>query len=409
QDVEEILASFENIQIQLTQFYNTFWDELNGDEPGMTDEEAAELFMTEYESLQKQFTMVYNTTVNADSIEMKADSAFISRQTFILNSIYKNMAELETWAMESMEAGTLAQDVEEILASFENIQIQLTQFYNTFWEELNGGEDDPTLSNEEAWMMFVEDFGEFYDLLNLDVENLLNIFFGEMIDSADITMEDVAAIVGDSAIMEIQYNFDLAKKVVGEFYARAEASYNNGTFGEQYYDFMAEVDESIEYVIERLSDSLEAIVEKVAREIVSQMFMQAVEQAQIGLTQIYNATINNPDYEKYSAELESLIPEFNKISMYLQSIVDTASVYYENGVLVDRIDEISDMLDKLGLMLVQFENDFESVLANAIKVSVDTPESDSVNTEIFTINGVKVDNMNEPGIYIVNGKKIVVR
>ena len=60
-------------------------------------------------------------------------------------------------------------------------------------------------------------------------------------------------------------------------------------------------------------------------------------------------------------------------------------------------------------MLVQFENDFESVLANAIKVSVDTPESDSVNTEIFTINGVKVDNMNEPGIYIVNGKKIVVK
>ena len=35
--------------------------------------------------------------------------------------------------------------------------------------------------------------------------------------------------------------------------------------------------------------------------------------------------------------------------------------------------------------------------------------ADDANAEVFTISGVKVDKANKKGIYIVNGKKVVVK
>lgn len=47
------------------------------------------------------------------------------------------MQELQTWADESYNKGTLAADLEEILSQFEGIQIQITQYINLFNDEVN--------------------------------------------------------------------------------------------------------------------------------------------------------------------------------------------------------------------------------------------------------------------------------
>ena len=132
-DLDEILAEFEGIQTQLTQFINTFNDAI----AGVNNNMAAEAFMSEYESLSQQFTMVYNTTVNNEDYQGEAYTSIIDEMTPVLNGIQQNMSQLQTWAQESMEAGTLAADLDEILAEFEGIQTQLTQFINTFNAAVN--------------------------------------------------------------------------------------------------------------------------------------------------------------------------------------------------------------------------------------------------------------------------------
>ncbi len=416
QDVEEILGSFENIQIQLTQFYNTFWGELNGDEPGMTDEEAAELFMTEYESLQKQFTMVYNTTVNADSIEMKADSAFLNGQTFILNSIYKNMAELETWAVESMEAGTLAQDVEEILGSFENIQIQLTQFYNTFWEELNGGIQDggidggePIMSNEEAWLTFKQSYDEVMEPFNIGVDGIVKMLYTELVGTAeelgvelDITIDQIYEAIGDTAINTIRTISAEAEAMMTPIYAKAEQSYKNGNMGKEFTLIMGQYLDCVN-ALEKYYEAIYAPFEKFTSQYMQEFMMLALEKAQVELTKLYNNTINNPSYAAYAVLMQALNVEFNKLNQELQNIIATANGYYEEGTLIEHIEEIDTLMDAFDKKIDDYVVKFNAL----INTNIDDVQADG-NDVIYTINGVKVDSMDAPGIYIVNGKKYVV-
>ena len=416
QDVEEILGSFENIQIQLTQFYNTFWGELNGDEPGMTDEEAAELFMTEFESLQKQFTMVYNTTVNADSIEMKADSAFLNGQTFILNSIYKNMAELETWAMESMEAGTLAQDVEEILGSFENIQIQLTQFYNTFWEELNGGIQDggidggePIMSNEEAWLTFKQSYDEVMEPFNIGVDGIVKMLYTELVGTAeelgvelDITIDQIYEAIGDTAINTIRTLSAEAEAMMTPIYAKAEQSYKNGNMGKEFKLIMDQYLDCVN-TLEKYYEAIYAPFEKFTSQYMQEFMMLALEKVQVELTNLYNNTINNPSYAAYAVLMQALNVEFNKLNQELQNIIATANGYYEEGTLIEHIEEIDTLMDAFDKKIDDYVVKFNAL----INTNIDDVQADG-NDVIYTINGVKVDSMDAPGIYIVNGKKYVV-
>lgn len=52
---------------------------------------------------------------------------------------------------------------------------------------------------------------------------------------------------------------------------------------------------------------------------------------------------------------------------------------------------------------------FFTVDPDAEPVSVDTVGADLKDSRIFNINGVEVKDMSKPGLYIVNGKKILVR
>lgn len=100
------------------------------EEPNANDA-AMEQFFMEYESLSQQFTMVYN------AIAAGENEAIVEEYLTVMNGIYQNMSTLQTWANESYEAGTLANDLDEILSQFESIQIQLTQCLNSYNDALN--------------------------------------------------------------------------------------------------------------------------------------------------------------------------------------------------------------------------------------------------------------------------------
>ncbi|MBQ0043916.1 MAG: hypothetical protein KBT05_02730, partial [Bacteroidales bacterium] len=125
----EILASFEEIQIELTQFLNLFNDTLEA------EDKAYEQFDQEFQSLSEQWTMAYNSTIRSEEYDLSEEE--IEEYTAILNGIYQNMQDLQTWAEESYSNGTLAADLEEILSQFEGIQIQITQYINLFNDEVN--------------------------------------------------------------------------------------------------------------------------------------------------------------------------------------------------------------------------------------------------------------------------------
>lgn len=100
------------------------------EEPNANDA-AMEQFFMEYESLSQQFTMVYNVIAAGEN------EAIVEEYLTVMNGIYQNMSILQIWASESYEAGTLANDLDEILSQFEGIQIQLTQCLNSYNEALN--------------------------------------------------------------------------------------------------------------------------------------------------------------------------------------------------------------------------------------------------------------------------------
>lgn len=134
QDAEEIYSTFEgDIQLPLTQVMNLYNDSV----------ESYNLYFeiySEIEGLEQQWTMVYNTTVNNPDYDKYAGhpgyDKLISETTSLLNGIYRTISTKKSWAEESLAAGTLAEDAEELMASFENdVQKPLTQAMNLFEDQ----------------------------------------------------------------------------------------------------------------------------------------------------------------------------------------------------------------------------------------------------------------------------------
>ena len=111
------------------------------------DDAAYEQFAQEYESLSQQWTMVYNTIAAGERTEI------VEEYLAVMNGIYQNMQDLETWADDSYNAGTLAQDLDEILGSFEGIQLQLTQCLNAYNAAVEDATGISTISADKAGNM----------------------------------------------------------------------------------------------------------------------------------------------------------------------------------------------------------------------------------------------------------------
>ena len=56
-----------------------------------------------------------------------------------------------------------------------------------------------------------------------------------------------------------------------------------------------------------------------------------------------------------------------------------------------------------------FDNFQLFYLGTAVPSSINSIATDSAKKQIFTISGQKVSSMSQPGLYIVNGKKVLVR
>lgn len=165
QDAEEIYSTFESdIQIPLNQVMNLYNDSV----------ESYNLYFeiySEIEGLEQQWTMVYNTTVNNPDYDKYAGypgyDKLISETTSLLNGIQRTILTKKSWAEESLAAGKLAEEAEELMASLENdVQIPLTQAMNFF--------NDQVLNfpaYEEMYMMIQDLYAQWSMVYNATVNN----------------------------------------------------------------------------------------------------------------------------------------------------------------------------------------------------------------------------------------------
>lgn len=166
QDAEEIYSTFESdIQIPLNQVMNLYNDSV----------ESYNLYFeiySEIEGLEQQWTMVYNTTVNNPDYDKYAGypgyDKLISETTSLLNGIQRTILTKKSWAEESLAAGKLAEEAEELMASLENdVQIPLTQAMNFF--------NDQVLNfpaYEEMYMMIQDLYAQWSMVYNATVNNI---------------------------------------------------------------------------------------------------------------------------------------------------------------------------------------------------------------------------------------------
>lgn len=136
-NLDEILGSLEELQIQLTQILNVYNDGVKV----LAQDAYYEMLAMELEGLQVQWTMVYNRTVNNEDDAAAAKAAGKEKEYEAicdaagtgLSAVQQTIDAKGTWVEESYQAGTLAEDAEEIFASFEpDIQIPLTQILNVY-------------------------------------------------------------------------------------------------------------------------------------------------------------------------------------------------------------------------------------------------------------------------------------
>lgn len=106
-----------------------------GNFPG--NDAAYEEFAQSIEEIEKQWTMVYNVTVNNEENaelfgENPAYLEIVDNAAFALSGVQQNIDIKKTWAEECYQAGTLGKNLDEILGSLEELQIQLTQILNVY-------------------------------------------------------------------------------------------------------------------------------------------------------------------------------------------------------------------------------------------------------------------------------------
>lgn len=221
-DLDEILGSLEELQIQLTQVLNVYNDAVKA----LGQDAAYEELAMAIESLEQQWTMVYNATVNnADDAalygEMPEYQEIVANASTALSAVQQNLAAKKTWIEESYQAGTLAEDAEEIYSTFEEIQIQLTQtlnVYNAAVAELGGSELDAIYDElVAAW-----------DQLDAQWYMVYNVTVNNSEDAAKAKAKGKEGIY-EEIVFQASVNLTAVRTTLQEKLALMDYSYEDGT------------------------------------------------------------------------------------------------------------------------------------------------------------------------------------
>ncbi|MCQ2145126.1 MAG: hypothetical protein MJY72_05245 [Bacteroidales bacterium] len=320
----------------------------------MTDDAAYEEFFIAFEELQKQWTMVNNSTANNTDLEGEWYDEAKDQAAVILSGIAQNMQTLQTWAEESYNNGTLAGDLDEILASFEDIQIQLTQCLNLF---------NDTVANIDAMNEFMKE----YESLSQQFTQVYN----STLNNPEITLSAAQEEYFTPILNGIQQN-------MATLQTWAEESYENGTLAEELDEILASFEEiqiELTQFLNLFNDTLEA--EDKAYEQFDQEFQSLSEQ----WTMAYNSTIRSEEYDLSEEELEEYTAILNGIYQNMQDLQTWADESYNNGTLATDLEEILSQFEGIQIQITQYLNRFNGDQAEKMAYEAFASEFESLSQQ----------------------------
>lgn len=218
------------------------------------NETAYEQFSQSIEEIEKQWTMVYNVTVNNEENaelygENPAYEEIVDNAAFALSGVQQNIDTKKTWAEESYQAGTLGKDLDEILGSLEELQIQLTQILNVY-------NDAVKALGQEA----------LYEMLAMELENLQMQW--TMVYNSTVNNEEDAA-AAKAAGKENEYEkicedagiaLSAVQQTIDAKGTWVEESYQAGTLAEVADEIFASFEPDIQIPLTQLKNVYNAAV-----------------------------------------------------------------------------------------------------------------------------------------------------
>lgn len=348
QEYDEILSTFEpDIQIPLTQALNVYNDTIKE----IDNDIAYERYAVEMESMKQQFTMVYNATVNNEEYNEK----YGENETYqdlcttvggLLSGIQQTIATKDTWADESFAAGTLAEELEEILSTFEqDIQIPLTQALNIYKDGVAG------LDQNAAYEQFAKEL----DSNQAMWTQLGNSTFGEIAEKPyyQKVMDELY-----SSYTAFQHSFAALQ-------TWADESYEAGTLCEDLDEILAGFG-PIQIQMTQFKNVFDArVAELEANEATFEELTQAVNGLNEYWTMVLNSTVNAPEYEDFPALTEALDEQLailNSIAQIIKTKQQWILESYENETIVAEKDEILASFEEVQILLTQFMTSFHETI-----------------------------------------------
>ncbi|MCQ2148144.1 MAG: hypothetical protein MJZ16_11610, partial [Bacteroidales bacterium] len=322
----EILSTFEEINIQLTQIKNVFDDGV----AAIKEDKAYELFASELEQLQKNVTMVRNVTLNNEENKPYITEEIEDQALAYLSAIDQTIATKQTWAEESYNAGTLAADLDEILSTFEEVNILLTQYMNWFNDQMSAAHNDAAM----------EEISVAIEGLNKQLTQMMN---------STVYNEDEAAWLDEETFNSITAIFSGISQQIMTRQTWAEESWSKVTLADD---------------LDQIYKEFEPI--QIAMTQAQNVFFDAVDQAKndsafeafFGEYEMYQMQLTNLVKLANEAENEEALSAISAVNQQLEQLMTWATESYEAGTLFDEYEEIVSNFPGIQALINQVKNTY---------------------------------------------------
>lgn len=296
-----------------------------------SEQAAYEEFNREYTTICEEYTQVCNVTINNPAYQGEDFAAARETATVALSGVQQNLDNLSHWAEESYQKGTLANDLDEILNEISKkggIQEQLTQILNRFSYDI---------ADVDAMAAFMLE----YEVACASVTQVYNV----TVNNPDYQGEDyefarnnaAMFLSGISQNLETLLQWATEANDQGKLSQEINEILGNITKDGGIQDQLTQVLNAFDYNVTEVKSMYEV--------------MEAYNNILAQYTQVYNSTVNNPEYQGEDYEYAR-----TDAAMYLsgiqQNIEDQIYNYameaYEAGNLQEVVNDILGSITKDG-------------------------------------------------------------
>lgn len=324
------------------------------------NDEAFAEFEKEYRSVQQNWTMVYNTTVNNE--EYTSDSKYtslIEEMTPVLNGIYQNIENLMTWAEESYNNLTLASELDEILLEIhgeQGINVLLTQFLNVFNDAVGA-----IHSGDESFETFRAEYDSLCQQWTMVYNSTVNNdLFKDDVLFVDLIEETSAELSGISQL--------LYEKMVW-----ATESYANGTLDAELEEILAEMSGEHGSISQMLSQAytkfMDGAAELNGQIRVYEELAGALEYLEQQWTMVFNSTVNNSDNAALYGEMPEYLQIVDDARIALSGVAQNIEIKkiwieesYQAGTLAEDAEDIYASFEEIQILLTQTLNVYNAAV-----------------------------------------------